>query len=155
MTDVHELDRTFHFIMKWFIDRGWAPHFTDIASGFSMSPQEGKALLHELLGTGIAAWLFPNTDLLTSFAPFNSLPTPYRISVDGQQKWFGQCGLESLAACWLFPGRDTTIESPCLDCGDLITLVIRDGVIESARPPSIYGYVDIPFRDWRRNLAYT
>ena len=35
-------------------------------------------------------WLYPETDLICSIAPFSNLPTPYRISVDGVQKWFGQ-----------------------------------------------------------------
>jgi hypothetical protein len=47
-------------------------------------------LLRELFASGVPGWLFPGTDIITSFAPFNNLPTQYRITVDGQQKWFGQ-----------------------------------------------------------------
>ena len=56
-------------------------------------------------------WLFPETDLIASFAPFNNLPTQYRISVDGEQKWFAQCGLESLAMTWMFPGKRVTVNA--------------------------------------------
>ena len=41
-------------------------------------------------GSGIAGWLYPRTDHIVSFAPFNNLPTHYRITIDGRQKWFGQ-----------------------------------------------------------------
>jgi hypothetical protein len=34
--------------------------------------------------------LLPNTDYVGSFPPFNNLPIQYRITIDGQQKWFGQ-----------------------------------------------------------------
>ena len=53
--------------------------------------EEGRQLIKELVSTpGVPGWLHPETDLLVSFAPFNSLPTQYRISVDGEQKWFAQ-----------------------------------------------------------------
>jgi hypothetical protein len=155
MVDTQQLDRTYHFIMESFIRRGQAPHYTEIAQAFSVSPDEGKQLLLELMSAKLAAWLHPGTDLIASFAPFNNLPTQYRITIDGHQKWFAQCGLESLAICWLFPGKDIQIETTCLDCGELISVVIRDGVIQGQDPPGIYGYVDIPFRDWSQNWPYT
>jgi hypothetical protein len=53
--------------------------------------QDGRKALHDLVQLGIPGiWLFPDTDYISSFAPFSSLPTQYRISVDGEQKWFGQ-----------------------------------------------------------------
>lgn len=90
MTDKQQLDRTYHYIMKYFISRGNAPHYTEIAKEFGVRPDEGKKLLHDLMNTGMAMWLYPGTDLIASFAPFNNQPTQYRLSVDGQQKWFAQ-----------------------------------------------------------------
>lgn len=90
MAELSQLDRTYHFIMESFVRRGQAPHFIEIARTFSLLPEEGKRLLHELMKTGLPGWLYPDTDLITSFAPFNNLPTHYRISIDGDQKWFGQ-----------------------------------------------------------------
>jgi hypothetical protein len=58
---------------------------------FGGQPDEGQRLLHDLINTGIMPmWLHPGTDIIASFAPFNNLPTQYRITVEGQQKWFGQ-----------------------------------------------------------------
>jgi hypothetical protein len=91
MADTQMMDQTFHFIMKTFIKRGDAPHYTEIARNFGINPEGGKRLLHDLINTGIMPmWLHPGTDLIASFAPFNNLPTQYRITVAGQQKWFGQ-----------------------------------------------------------------
>ena len=91
MADTQQLDRTYHFIMETFVKRGHAPHFTEIAREFSVHPEEGKRLLHELMDPPkLPIWLYPDTDLIASFAPFNNLPTQYRITVDGQQKWFAQ-----------------------------------------------------------------
>jgi hypothetical protein len=52
--------------------------------------EEGRKALHELFSPGFPGWLFPNTDYIGSFPPFSNLPTQYRITIDGQQKWFGQ-----------------------------------------------------------------
>ncbi len=90
MADSKMMDRTFHFILETMVESGVAPHYTEIAKAFSVPPEEGKKLLHELMGTGIPAWLFPDTDQIASFAPLNNLPTQYRISVEGRQKWFAQ-----------------------------------------------------------------
>lgn len=90
MSDPKMLDKTFHFIMKRMVDTGQAPHYTEIAGEFGLTMEEGRAAVHDLFAAGIPGWLFPNTSFITSFAPFNNLPTQYRITVDGQQKWFGQ-----------------------------------------------------------------
>ena len=91
MANPTNLDRTFHFIMKRMVESGQAPHYTEIASGLGLSVEEGRKALHDLMTTpGIPGWLFPNTDYIASFAPFNNLPTQYRITIEGKQKWFGQ-----------------------------------------------------------------
>jgi len=90
MGDV-QLDRTYHFILETFVKYGQAPHYTDIARKFSLSPDEGKTLLHDLMDNcKMPIWLYPGTDLIASFAPFNNLPNQYRITIDGHQKWFAQ-----------------------------------------------------------------
>jgi hypothetical protein len=88
--DIETFDRTYHFIMSRFVETGQAPPFTDLARELGISPEEGRLLIHEVADSGLPAWVHPGTDILVSLAPFSSLPTHYRITVDGQQKWFGQ-----------------------------------------------------------------
>ena len=90
MSEPTQLDKTFQIIMRLMIETGQAPHFTEIASQLDVSLEEGRNALHELFSPGFPAWLFPNTDYICSFPPFSNLPTQYRITIDGQQKWFGQ-----------------------------------------------------------------
>jgi hypothetical protein len=90
MSEPSRLDEGFHFIMRRMVETGQAPFYTEIAAELRLSVQEGRKVLHDLFSAGIPGWLFPNTDYITSFAPFNHLPTQYRITIDGQQKWFGQ-----------------------------------------------------------------
>ena len=90
MSDLKILDRVFQLILKRMIDTGQAPYYTEIASEMGIPVEEGRGLLRELFAAGVPGWLFPGTDYITSFAPFNNLPTQYRITVEGQQQWFGQ-----------------------------------------------------------------
>ena len=90
MSDPSMLDQVFHFIMRRMVQTGQAPHYTEIARELKVSMEEGRKILLALFAAGIPGWLHPGTDLIASFAPFNNLPTQYRLTVDGQQKWFGQ-----------------------------------------------------------------
>ena len=90
MSEPSKVENTFHIIMSRMVETGQAPHYTEIAAELSVPVEEGRKALHELFSAGVPGWLFPNTDLIASFAPFNNLPTQYRITIDGQQKWFGQ-----------------------------------------------------------------
>lgn len=98
MADLKLLDRVFHLIIRRFIATGQAPYYTELAKDLGLSMEEGRKLLHELLeapcpayaGGHYPGWLYPGTEYIASFAPFNNLPTQYRITIDGQQKWFAQ-----------------------------------------------------------------
>jgi hypothetical protein len=154
MPDATQLDQTYHYAMETIVARGQAPHYTEFAKKFSVSPDDGKKLLQDLMAAGLPNWLHPNTDLIASLAPFNNLPTHYRVSVDGEQKWFAQCGLEALAISWLFPGKTVEIDAPCLASGDALHVTMRDGVIEREDPDGLCLYFNIPFRKWRDNLPF-
>ena len=91
MTTQSLLDKTYKIVLNRMIETGVAPHYTGIARELGVPVQDGRKALHDLVKLGIPGiWLFPDTDYISSFAPFSSLPTQYRISVDGEQKWFGQ-----------------------------------------------------------------
>jgi hypothetical protein len=91
MREASQPDKTFHIIIERMIATGQAPHYTEIAVGLEVSPAEGREALHKLFSTrGFPGWLYPKTDNIVSFPPFNNLPTHYRLTIDGVQKWFGQ-----------------------------------------------------------------
>jgi len=85
------LDHTYNVIITKLVTTGQAPHYSEVASELGVSMEEGLRALQELMAAGvIGTWLFPDTDYISSFAPFSNLPTQYRISVAGEQKWFAQ-----------------------------------------------------------------
>ena len=85
------LDKTYHAIVTRMVQSGQAPHFTELAEELKVPVEAAREALHDLVTAGIPGiWLFPETDYISSFAPFSNLPNQYRITVDGEQKWFGQ-----------------------------------------------------------------
>jgi hypothetical protein len=85
------LDRTFSVVMKRMVETGQAPHYTEVGAELGLSPREGKAALKKLFSVrGLPGWLFPGGDTIVSCAPFNNLPSHYRVTIEGEQKWFAQ-----------------------------------------------------------------
>ena len=85
------LDKTYNVIIERMREIGQAPHYTEIASALGISVEGAREALHELMALGIPGiWLSHDTDYIGSFAPFSNLPTQYRITIDGEKKWFGQ-----------------------------------------------------------------
>ncbi len=146
------VDRTHNIIVKHMIETGQAPHYTEIAAKLDVPIEEGRKALRALLAAGVAAWVYPGTDLIVSYGPFNSLPNEHRITIDGQQKWFGSCAFESLACCWYFPGKTLNIDSICLDCGKPIHVEIRDGKILNVDPKEVIGFSTFPRSEWHANM---
>ena len=136
-------------VLKRFVRDGFAPHYTELAGDLGIRPSAARTLLHEVTAMPLPNWLHPGTDLIASFAPFSNLPTPYRISLDGHPHAHAQCGLESLAVSWLFPGQEVRVDSRCLDCGDPITLRMRDGAILDLVPQTSVVHINIPVSHWR------
>ena len=90
MAELATLDQAYYTVMQRLIHRGQAPHYTELAADMGLGMEAGKQLLYDLIDSGIPAWLHPETDYIVSFAPFHNLPTQYRMTVDGEQKWFAQ-----------------------------------------------------------------
>jgi hypothetical protein len=85
------LDKTYQVIIRRLVETGQALHYTEIAMELEVAVEEARGALQNLMSQGIPGiWLFPDTDYISSFAPFSNLPTQYRITVGGEQKWFGQ-----------------------------------------------------------------
>ncbi len=84
----NRLDQTFQIIMRHMIETGQAPHYTRIAAELDVPVEEGRKALRELYSPGFPGWLI--ADYVGSFPPFNNLPVQYRITIEGEQKWFAQ-----------------------------------------------------------------
>ena len=91
MPKSRDLTKTCHIIMERMITTGQAPSYTEIAAELGVHQTKGQKALHKLFSTlGFPGWLDPKTDTIMSFAPFSNVPNNYRLTIEGEQKWFGQ-----------------------------------------------------------------
>jgi hypothetical protein len=139
MSDLELLDRGYAAIMGRIVDSGRAPHHTELAAQLDVGLADAKDLIHELVAM-TPGWTHPGTDYLASFPPYNLQPTQYRVSVDGDQGWYAQCGFEATAIRWLVPGKIVRIDAPCLCCGEPMIVGMCDEEILTTEPASIVGY---------------
>ena len=87
MADSELVQEAFTSILRHNMEDGVAPHFTALAAEFDVSPDEGLELQQAATQASVGCWISHETDYIHSFAPFSNLPTQYRVSVDGEQKW--------------------------------------------------------------------
>jgi hypothetical protein len=154
MADPRLLDLMFSRIMRGLVETGRAPHYAELAPGLGLTVEGSRQLLGELMQAYPIGWLHPETDYVASFPPLNNLPTQYRVTVRGEQKWFAQCGFEATSVTWLFPGTTVRIEAPCLDCGDAVRLDMLDGRLVTIDPPGVVGHLNYGFGPSRGRPPY-
>ncbi len=139
MAELELLDRGYAAVMQRVVTTGRAQHFTELAVELDVDLVAARELVHELVAL-TPGWVHPGTDHIASFPPFNMQPTQYRVSIDGEQRWFAQCGFEALAVRWLVPGRQVRIDAPCLCCGEPLLVEMLDEEITALDPVETVGY---------------
>lgn len=154
MADPGLMDRLFHRVMRALVETGRAPHYAELAPALGLTIEQGRRLLLDVMQAYPIGWLHPDTDYVASFPPLNSLPTQYRITVGGEQKWFAQCGFEATSVTWLFPGATVRVDAPCLDCGEAIRVEMRDGRLVAIDPPGVVGHLNYGFGPSRGRPPY-
>jgi hypothetical protein len=90
MDDAHLTQAAYTNILHHFIENGRAPHFTELAARLGISVDEARVVQQVAARAGVGCWITPDTDYIASWAPFSNVPTQYLITIDGQQKWYGQ-----------------------------------------------------------------
>ena len=88
MADSRLLARAYHTMMSGFVRDGRAPHYTELAISLGVTPHEALELQRGLTTVGLPVWMYPDTDHVAAMSPFSNVPTPYRVSVDGLQRWY-------------------------------------------------------------------
>ena len=49
---------------------------------------------------------------------------------------------------WLFPGKEVRIDARCLDCGEPMTIRMKDDAILEINPSSAVALMSYPLRKW-------
>ena len=77
-------------VVERFVKTGRAPHFTELAAILGLQPEEARQAQVKAAESSIACWFVKDTDYIESWAPFSNVPTNYRVTINGEQKWYGQ-----------------------------------------------------------------
>ena len=88
-TDADLLDRAFHAIITRMLQTGRAPNHFDLAAELGVDPGKAGAALTDIMAAGYPGWLDEH-DTIVTICPLSNRPNQYKISVDGEQNWFGQ-----------------------------------------------------------------
>jgi hypothetical protein len=85
--------------------------------------------------------------------PFATFKNHYPVTVDGEQKWFGECAVECCGISYMFPGKEVVVESTCRQTGEPIRLVGRDGMLINYSPPTLVVHFGYPLKQLPENIV--
>jgi len=66
MAELDRLDKTYCTTMPSCITTGQASHYPWLARDLGLTMEAGRRLLHGLIGSGLPAWLHPDTDYIVA-----------------------------------------------------------------------------------------
>jgi hypothetical protein len=78
--------------------------------------------------------------------PFATFKNQHKIYVNGEQKWYGECAVESCGVSALFPGKEVVVESKCRLTKESIEIVAKDGIIKHYSPKELCVHVGFPLK---------
>ena len=88
-TSAELLDRAFHTIMSSMVQTGRAPSHIELDASLGLDPGKAPAVFNDIMASGYPGWLDEHDNIVT-ICPLSNHPNEYKISVDGEQNWFGQ-----------------------------------------------------------------
>ena len=82
--------------------------------------------------------------------PFSAVPTPHRVHA-AARRWYANCAWDAFGICAALHA-DGRVESACADCGEPITVEVRDG-----RPSDdgLLFHCLVPAKRWWDDIVFT
>jgi len=136
------------FIYRRFVETTQAPDLKEIARATQTKDAEVASALRRLADAH-ALVLAPASLSVWMAHPFSAVPTDYPVDTNGRRYW-ANCAWDAAGVLSLV-GADGEARTRCADCGDALTLTVRDGAIAG---DGVVHYAVPPDRFWE-NIAYT
>jgi len=122
---------------------------SEIASALQRpQPDIREALDH--LAAGKVLILAPNSGAIWAANPFCAVPSAFRVEAGGTS-YQGICIWDAMGIAAAL-GKDAVIKATCGDCGDAVSLEIRDGSLIRGEGVVHFG---VPARHWWDNIGFT
>lgn len=90
MAEMELVQQAYTAVLNHLVRTGRAPHYTELAADLGLRPDEAKEIQREAAAAALGCWFARETDYVESWAPFSTVPTQYRLTIGGEQKWYGQ-----------------------------------------------------------------
>jgi hypothetical protein len=131
-----------------------------VALGRAPRPEEVAAALDRTTDDVLAAWrrlhdghalvLAAGGSEIRMANPFSAVPTAYRVSAAGRW-WYANCAWDAFGICAAL-GVDGRIESSCPDCGEPLSVAVRD---QRPDDESLVFHCLVPARQWWDDIVFT
>jgi hypothetical protein len=133
-----------------FVRDGTAASVSDAAAALDLRETE-VAAAYRRLHEAHALVLQPGTTTVRMLNPFSAVETPHRVEAAGRS-WFANCAWDALGIPAALHA-DAKIESACPDCGEPLTLEVRDGELTDGGDLLVHFVV--PARRWWDDIGFT
>ena len=141
-------DIRFH-IMRQAAATGRVPQARDIADALGKPEPEIRGALARL-AEGRILILAPNDGRIWAAAPFCAVPSTFRVISKGVT-YSAICIWDALGIAAALH-QDATINTVCGDCGEAMTLEVKDNTLKRSDGVIHFG---VPARNWWDNIGYT
>lgn len=136
-------------IFRHFLEHGSAPTHHDIAEEVGIATGEAEAAFLRLHDAHTIV-LAPGSPYIWMAHPFSGVPTAFRARA-GSQEWWGNCIWDALGIIAM-SGRDGRVETTCPDCGESLSIDVRDGEV---RHHDEVVHYSIPAARWWEDIGAT
>ena len=133
-----------------FVETGQAPTAAQTAAALDLSEPEAEAA-YRRLHDAHALVLRPGSTRILMANPLSAAPTPHSVHCRGRW-WFANCAWDALGIPAAMH-EDAVVESACADCGEPLSLEVRDGKL--TRGSELLVHFVVPARQWWDDIGFT
>ena len=142
-------DNVRELVFDALLSTGVAPSRAEVAAQVSL-PESQIAGSFERLAEGHVFVLQPQSREILMANPFSARPTPFRVSA-GAKAWWGNCIWDALGIIAM-TGKDGDLQTSCPDCGEGLTLQVRDGKLLTSET---IAHFTVPAAHWWDDIVFT
>ena len=136
------------FVYRFMVDNRRPPMPVEIGTALGTGSAEVEAALKRLADAHVIV-LAPGTPYIWLANPLSALPSPFLVTARGA-RYYGICIWDALGVIAML-GDEGSVTSLCPDCGDELTLRVRDGRVE---PSEYVVHYAIPAAHWWDDIGY-
>ena len=126
-----------------------APTIAATAAALGVEPSKVRAGFERLAQARVLVLQEGSREIMMA-NPFSAVPTPFHVEAGGHS-WWGPCIWDALGILAMVK-QDGRIRTACGDCGEAMTLTIKQGTLTAGESIIHFG---LPAKHWWDNIVFT